>query len=256
MIITENLSYKYKNEKKETLKNISLHFKIGDFCAIIGPNGSGKTTLLKILAGIIPTTNKIVINTKQLNHLKSRDIAKNIAYVSQYQDTLFNFSVFDTVMMGRNPHQNRWHSFSSKDNEIVMEALEMTHLLDVRNKFTDQLSGGERQRVFIARAITQNTPILLLDEPLSNLDINHQFEIMDILSKLNNNQTITILIVVHNLSIINPYTKQILMLKEGEIFRYGEMKNVFNPENIKDLFDLSKKLSVDFSGNITKKQNI
>ncbi|HRR04060.1 MAG TPA: ABC transporter ATP-binding protein, partial [Bacteroidales bacterium] len=146
-------------------------------------------------------------------------------------------------------------TFSSKDKEIVMEALEMTHLINVQNKFTDQLSGGERQRVLIARAIAQNTPILLLDEPLSNLDITHQFEIMDILSQLNENQKITILIVVHNLSIINQYAKKILMLKNGKVFRYGELKNVFNPENIKNLFDLPERLSVDMSGNITKNSN-
>ena len=157
--------------------------------------------------------------------------------------------------MIRNPHQNRWETFSSKDKEIVMEALEMTHLINVQNKFTDQLSGGERQRVLIARAIAQNTPILLLDEPLSNLDITHQFEIMDILSQLNENQKITILIVVHNLSIINQYAKKILMLKNGKVFRYGELKNVFNPENIKNLFDLPERLSVDMSGNITKNSN-
>jgi len=109
--------------------------------------------------------------------------------------------------------------------------------------------------VLIARAIAQNTPILLLDEPLSNLDITHQFGIMDILSQLNENQKITILIVVHNLSIINQYAKKILMLKNGKVFRYGELKNVFNPENIKNLFDLPERLSVDMSGNITKNSN-
>ena len=255
MITTENLSYKYKNEKKDILKNVSVHFEKGDFCAIIGPNGSGKTTLLKVLARILPTNHNIIINNKNLDKLKTRDIAKNIAYVPQYNDSLFNFSVFDTVMMGRNPHQNRWETFSSKDKEIVMEALEMTHLINVQNKFTDQLSGGERQRVLIARAIAQNTPILLLDEPLSNLDITHQFEIMDILSQLNENQKITILIVVHNLSIINQYAKKILMLKNGKVFRYGELKNVLNPKNIKNLYDLMERLSVDMSGNITKNSN-
>jgi len=251
MIEIKNLSFAYDN--KIVLDDISTHIHQGDFYAITGPNGSGKTTLLKIIAGLIPTKDSVFINQITIKNLKIREIAKKIAYVPQNQDTTFNFSVFDTVMMGRNPYQSRWETFSEKDNHIVLDALEKTNLLHLKDRFTNQLSGGEQQRVRIARSMAQDTPILLLDEPLSNLDIVNQFEIMDILSYLNKNKKRTIIIVLHNFSIALQYVKQMMMIKEGNIIYSGNTQDVLTPKHIRELFDLSDQYLIDQQGNILKK---
>ena len=251
MIEIKNLSFAYDN--KIVLDDVSTHIHQGDFCAITGPNGSGKTTLLKIIAGLIPTQDSVFINQITIKNLKIREIAKKIAYVPQNQDTTFNFSVYDTVMMGRNPYQSRWETFSEKDNHIVLDALEKTNLLHLQDRFTNQLSGGEQQRVRIARSMAQDTPILLLDEPLSNLDIVNQFEIMDILSYLNKNKKRTIIIVLHNFSIALQYVKQMIMIKEGKIIYSGNTQDVLTPKHIRELFDLSDHYLIDQQGNILKK---
>jgi iron complex transport system ATP-binding protein len=156
-------------------------------------------------------------------------------------------------MMGRNPYQSRWETFSEKDNHIVLDALEKTNLLHLQDRFTNQLSGGEQQRVRIARSMAQDTPILLLDEPLSNLDIVNQFEIMDILSYLNKNKKRTIIIVLHNFSIALQYVKQMMMIKEGKIIYSGNAQDVLTPAHIRELFDLSDQYLIDQQGNILKK---
>lgn len=250
MIVIKNLSFAYK--EKWVLHQLNTHIKEGDFYAIVGANGSGKTTLLKTIGGLLPTKESIWISNIAVDKIKTRELAKKVGYVPQNQDIVFNFSVFESVMMGRNPHQSRWETFSAKDEKIVNVALEKTNLLHLKDKFINQLSGGEQQRVRIARAIAQQTPILLLDEPLSNLDVVHQFEIMDILSELNKNQNITILIVLHNLSMALQYVKQVMMLKNGEILHIGDAKETLIPLNIKNTFGLSEIFSIDSQGNITK----
>jgi len=126
-------------------------------------------------------------------------------------------------------------------------------LLHLKDRFTNQLSGGEQQRVRIARSMAQDTPILLLDEPLSNLDIVNQFEIMDILSYLNKNKKRTIIIVLHNFSIALQYVKQMMMIKEGNIIYSGNTQDVLTPKHIRELFDLSDQYLIDQQGNILKK---
>lgn len=250
MITIQNFSFSYKD--KLVLQNIDIYIKEGDFCAIIGANGSGKTTLLKSVCRLLPSKKSIFLQHKEIEKYKPKELSRIVGYVAQNQDVVFHFSVLETVMMGRNPYQSRWETFSKKDENIVFDAMRSTNVLHLKDKLVNQLSGGEQQRVRIARAIAQQTPILLLDEPLANLDIVHQFEIMEILTDLNKKENITVIIVLHDISIALQYAKQVIMLKSGKIAHFGKSEEILTAENIKETFGLSSSFSVDTKGNIAK----
>ena len=248
MIEVRNFSFAYND--KNVLTHVSAHFPLGTFCAIVGPNGAGKSTLLKAIAKLLDTSGGIVIDGTSLKDYSFASLSRKVAYVSQRQDVIFDFSVFDTVMMGRNPYQGRWAAPSDTDRKIVEDALEMTHLTELKERMLLQLSGGELQRTYIARAIAQQTPILLLDEPLSNLDVSHQLEIMEIVSRLNQNKKTTILFVVHDFSIAMRYASSVLLLDSGQVVDFGEPAAVLTPDKIRKTFHIPDKYGIDNLGRI------
>lgn len=252
MIEIRNLSFAYT--KKKVLDNLSLTFEKGDFCAIIGPNGSGKTTLMRAIAGILSplVLDKILINNKLIKQYSRNELARQLAFVPQRQDVVFDFSVFDTVMMGRNPYQKSWESGSSHDEKIVSDILKETKLWDLKDRMLAHLSGGEMQRTMIARAMAQQTPLLLLDEPLANLDVAHKYEIMNLLAELNQSQKTTILIILHDFSFAKQYARHTLLLRDGKKQLYDVSDKVVNTENIRTSFDLSVDYQVDKWGNVIK----
>ena len=248
----QNLRFGY--DKKFIFNDLSLSFGQGDFCSILGPNGSGKTTLLKCIVGLLqPGGGEIKLYGKPLSEYKMMDLARKIAYVPQYQDIVFDISVFDYVMLGRNPYQTPWEMQRPEDKEIVEEMLQKCNVWHYRDTLMQSLSGGERQRVMIARAMAQQTGIMLLDEPLSNIDVTHKFEIMDILRQLNEEQQVTVLIILHDLSIAKAYSKQVLLLKEGGIQQFGDKSAVLTEENIRNCFDLSEQYIISEEGFISKR---
>ena len=252
MIEIQDFSFSY--HQKNVLTDVSAHFAYKDFCVIIGPNGAGKSTLLKSILKLTGETEKIRLKGKALTQYTFKDLAKEIAFVPQHCDIVFDFSVEEIVMMGRHPHQKRWSIPTTNDRQCVEHALEITKLTELKEKQLTQLSGGELQRALIARAIAQDTPILLLDEPLSNLDIAHQFEVMDILTELNQQQNRTILMVIHDFAIAKQYAKNALLLKDGHVFGYGSCSEMITPEKISKLFDLPPRLHLDQNGNVFKNQ--
>lgn len=247
-----NLTFGYT--QKEVFQQLSLSFAEGDFCAMIGPNGSGKTTLLKAIAGILSpkVESNVLIYNKLIKNYSRNALAKKLAFVAQRQEVVFDFSVFDTVMMGRNPYQKRWDSGSKNDEDIVTNVLQQTRLWHLRDRMLAHLSGGEMQRVMIARAMAQQTPILLLDEPLANLDIAHKFEIMDILKELNQTNHTTILIILHDFSFAKQYTDKTLLLNEGKVELFAESSSVITTSHIQQVFNLSTEYQVDEWGNIRR----
>lgn len=249
----QNLRFGY--DKKVIFNDLSLSFSQGDFCSILGPNGSGKTTLLKCIVGLLqPVGGEINLYGKPLSEYKMMDLARKIAYVPQYQDIVFDISVFDYVMLGRNPYQTPWEMQRPEDKEIVEEMLQKCNVWHYRDTLMQSLSGGERQRVMIARAMAQQTGIMLLDEPLSNIDVTHKFEIMDILRQLNEERQVTVLIILHDLSIAKAYSRQVLLLKAGVVQQFGDKNAVLTEENIRKCFDLSDVYDVSEAGFITKKR--
>ncbi len=209
-----------------------------EFAGIIGPNGSGKSTFIKNLSNLFqPDEGVIYLNSKKLNQLSASELARQMAVVPQQTVINFSFSVYDLVMMGRNPYQDRWGSIDDKDRKIVEEALTLTDTRQFRNKSIDQLSGGERQRVIIARALAQSPEILLLDEPTSSLDINYQGEIFDLLSFLNKERNLTIVVVSHDLNLSGQYCQRLILFNKGEVYACGSPEEVLTEDNINGVYN-------------------
>jgi len=236
MIEVKNLSFSYE---EEVLSNINITIEKGKFYTILGPNGSGKTTLLKLISkGLNVSKNHVFIDGEDLNTISSKQLAKKIAMVPQSTEIEFDFSVEDIVLMGRTPHIKRFSSESEKDFEMAREAMEMTNTLILKDKKINELSGGERQRVIVARAICQDTNIILLDEPISHLDIHHQIEIMNEMKQLNENKNITIVAVLHDLNIAAAYSDHMILMNKGKVHSYGRPEEILNEKTIKEVYGL------------------
>lgn len=231
----ENLNCSYGD--RSILNNININFEKNKFHSIIGPNGSGKTTLLKNILRVLPVENKcIYIDSKDVNSFKSKDFAKKLSSVPQNTNIDFDFSVMDIVLMGRTPYLKRFESEKENDIKIVKEAMEMTNTWDLKDKSINELSGGERQRVIIARALSQESEIMLLDEPISNLDIQHQIEILDTIKYLNRN--VTIIAVLHDLNLAAQYSDSLILLKDGKVLSHGAVEEVLTEKNIRDAYNI------------------
>jgi iron complex transport system ATP-binding protein len=252
MLTLSHIFHRYQEEL--VLKNISFELQKGDYCAIIGPNGSGKTTLLNIISGALKKQEgDITIADKKIEDYDVQTLAKQISVVPQRSEPIYHFSVFDMVMFGRHPYQTRWSMHNIDDEDIVYNALQKTNLLSLKDRMTSQLSGGEFQRTLIARAIAQQAPLMLLDEPLANLDIPHQFEILEILAELNSSKQTTILMVIHDIALAMQAVPKTLLLKKGQDIYHGETQNICRDHLIDHLFDLDESYEIDSFGHVRKR---
>jgi len=221
----------------KVLSDISLEVKPGDFVGILGPNGSGKTTLLKSISRVLkPHGGSIFIDRDDIYSLKPIEVAKNMAVVPQDSSVGFDFSVMDVVLMGRNPHLGKFQMETKKDVEIARKAMELTNTWGFADRSIHELSGGERQRVIIARALAQEPKILLLDEPMSHLDIINQLEIMDLVKSLCVKNGLAVIAVIHDLNMAARYCNSALLLKTGKVFAIGKIDEVLTSENIRSVF--------------------
>lgn len=233
----KDLSCTLGNEK--IINNINLNIESNKFYSIIGPNGSGKTTLLRnISKAIEPLSQTIFVIGSDIKKLKFKELSKKIAYVPQSTQLDFNFSVMDIVLMGRTPYLKRFQNESTYDLEMAENAMNLTNTWHLRDRNINELSGGERQRVIIARAIVQQTDILLLDEPISNLDIQHQIKILDTLKTLNIEKKLTIIAVLHDLNIAAQYSDYLILVNKGEVQSQGTPEKVLTRKNILDVYNL------------------
>jgi iron complex transport system ATP-binding protein len=224
----------------KVLEEVSLSVKGGDFVGILGPNGSGKTTLLKSISRILkPHRGAILLNEVDIYSLKNVDVAKQLAVVPQESNIGFSFSALDVVMMGRNPHITRFQMEGAKDLAIARKAMTVTNTWQFANRPINELSGGEKQRVIIARALAQEPSIMLLDEPLTHLDIINQLEIMDLTKELCVKNKLVVLAVFHDLNLAARYCTSAIMLKKGKIFAAGSLSEVLTSENIKGVFNVN-----------------
>ncbi len=230
----ENFSCGYDQFK---LSGIDFQLKKGTFSGIIGPNGSGKTTLFRGISGTLKTlSGSIHLKGEDLRALSLRTRAKNIAVVSQFVDADL-ISVEDYVLMGRLPYQGRFRFFeTSQDIEIAHKYMKLTSIFQHKDKLMTELSGGEQQRAAIARALTQQPELLLLDEPTSHLDITHQVKILDLLQQLNEETGLTVLMVIHDLNLASEYCDQLILFNEGKIFTQGKPEEVINYETIEQVY--------------------
>ncbi len=224
---------------RKILENVSLCVKEGDFVGILGPNGSGKTTLLKSIGRTLkPYKGAILLNDKDIYSLKSLDVAKQMAVVPQENAISFNFTALEVVMMGRSPHLARFEMETEKDMDVTRKVMNLTNTWHLASRPVTELSGGERQRVIIARALAQEPKVLLLDEPLTYLDIINQLEIMDLIKSLCVSQGLIVMAVVHDLNLAARYCNCALLLKKGCVFAAGSLDEVMTSENIKTVFQV------------------
>jgi len=248
IIEVENLSFGYSDA--EVLQNLSFEAARQSFLAIAGPNGAGKTTLLNLLCGLLtPKVGSIKIDTAPVESYSVRKLAQKVAVVRQEFVPVFDFTVGEMVSMARTPYLGTFGFESKTDKKFVNEALEMTDVARFAPRPLAELSGGERQRVFIARALAQNTPILLLDEPTSFLDLKHQVDIYDLLKRMQLEKGKTIVAVTHDINLAAQYCDEVLLLGGTQLsnkpqnetgaetnYCIGKAKDVFSPEQIEKVF--------------------
>lgn len=230
----ENYSCGYPSFR---LSGIGLSLDKGTFAGIIGPNGSGKTTLFRGITGSLASlSGEISLNGQCLKSLSLRERAQNIAIVSQFADA-DQITVEDYVLMGRIPYYSRFQFFETKkDREIAGRYMQLTDVFHHKDKLMTELSGGEQQRAAIARALTQQPELLLLDEPTSHLDITHQVRILNLLRQLNDELGLTVLMVIHDLNLASEYCDHLLLFNDGKIFTQGKPDEVLAFETIEEVY--------------------
>lgn len=217
--------------KKPIIKDISFAVEEGQFVGIVGPNGSGKTTLLRAIVGLLKiSSGSIVISHHKLEHLDRRELARRIAFVPQMMEPIDGFTVEELVMLGRTPYFERFSFETHDDRDAVKWAIEELKIEDLALRPATELSGGEFQRVAIARALAQEPKLLLLDEPISHLDIRYQVKICKLLRKLRSHRSI--LATFHDLNIASRFCSKLILLKNGELIAEGPPDEVVTPENI------------------------
>lgn len=223
-------------QQEPILKDLTLQVETNSFWTIVGPNGSGKSTFLNLLAGLLkPQQGTIRIEGKKVSDFNSRSLARLLAMVRQEFVPAFEYTVEEIVMMAR--YSQRSSLFENdQDRQITDKALQDTDILQFAQRPLGSLSGGERQRVFIARALAQETPILLLDEPTSHLDIKHQIRIYDLLKKMQAEQSKTILMITHDLNLAAQYSDKVILMASGGTSVQGDPSEVINIERIQSFF--------------------
>ncbi len=218
---------------RQVISRVSLQIETGEFFVIIGPNGAGKTTLLKALSGLHPLIEgDIQIRQRPIGDYTKKELARTLALVPQQVNADFPFTVAETVLMGRYPHLGLLAVEGKRDLELAEQAMEFTEVIHLAGRRLGQLSGGERQRVIIARAICQQSEILLLDEPTAFLDPAHQLRIMDLMERLRLREKITIVMVSHDLNLASTYADRLLLLKDGTVENIGTPREVLTREQL------------------------
>ena len=227
------------------LNGVSIGARQNDFVGLIGPNGSGKSTLLKCIYRVLePTDGAVLLDVKVLSDYSYRESAKRIAVLAQHNYYNFEFSVRDVVLMGRSPHKRHMERDNAEDFRIVQEALELVGMGNFADRSFSTLSGGEQQRVILARALAQQTPCLILDEPTNHMDVKYQLQLMDIVKKLNR----TIISAVHDLNIAAMYCTQIYVLKAGRVVAYGTPEEVLTEKMIREVYEVEAEVFRDRKG--------
>lgn len=221
MIEAKGICFHYKN-CPVVLQNVDFQAEDGHFLAILGNNGAGKSTLLKCMNGILkPDAGSLLLDGEDLLTMPHRQVAQRVAFVAQTVAST-QMTVHDMVMLGRRPYMG-W-SFSREDHDIVHAAMARLGLMDMRGRFLNQLSSGERQKVMLARALAQQPRLLLLDEPISALDIRNQYQVLKIVGELCRTEGLTAVVVIHDLTLALRFCDRFLLMRDGQVYRCGGLE--------------------------------
>ena len=234
---------------RNIIEDLSLQVPAGDVLAIIGPNGAGKSTLLKMLTGqLTPSAGAVRLQGEAINSLAPSAMAKVLAYVPQGPQAPPDILVRELVSYGRHPHRAWYMGSRAEDEEAVERALERTGLVDLAKRPVGLLSGGERQRAWLALALAQQPQVLLLDEPTTFLDVCHQFELLDLLRRLNEEDNLTVVLVLHEINHALRYAKRVAVVKDGRLAALGYPWDVVTPELLRQVFRVQGEVVADSDG--------
>lgn len=237
-IAVRDLSFAYDN--RPVLHGLNLDFRPGGFHAMVGPNGSGKSTLLALLAAhLAPSAGSVTFNDQYISSITPAALARQMALVPQETAFSFPFTVFETVLMGRHPHIPRFARPSEEDLRLVRQAMEVMDLTDLADRTMPELSGGERQRTVFARALAQDAPCLLLDEPTSSMDIRHALAAMTFLRDLAHSENRTIVAVLHDLNQAANHCDSVTVLDKGTVYAAGSPGSTLTPDIIGAVFGVT-----------------
>lgn len=235
MLKINNLSVFYGD--RQILHEIQLEVHSGEIVALLGPNGAGKSTLIRSISGVIPIrAGNIFVDQKDVTSLSTMERARHISVVPQAISMPPAFTVWETVLLGRTPYLNFLGQTSAKDEAIARQALEQVDVVHLIEKRMDEISGGEQQRVLLARTLAQDTPILLMDEPTTHLDISHQIDLLKLITKQAREKNLTVLIALHDLNLASMFADRIAIVQNGLLCVAGTPQETLTSDIINSVY--------------------
>lgn len=237
MLSATGLHFAYGDKK--VLIDIDLELLPGQLLGLIGPNGSGKTSLIRSLSGILkPASGSIWLADRNLSEFSEQERARQIAVVSQSTQLPPAFTVFETVALGRTPHLRWLGRLGLHDLDIVQQAMQSSEITQLSDRRINELSGGEQQRVLLARALAQDCPILLLDEPTAHLDLRHQLNLLSLVRRMAHEQNLAVLVAMHDLNLASLFADHLVLLVDGHIRASGSPSDVLTTETLQNAYQV------------------
>ncbi len=235
-ISMKNINYQIDDRK--ILENISLHVNQGDFITILGRNGCGKSTIIKAIAKEISVEGNIEFFNEDIDQIKPKVLAKKLAVLNQHSNVSEDITVVEYVAYGRIPFRGLFKSETKEDVQIIEKMLKLTGLMGMENRYLSTLSGGELKRVHLALCLVKQPKVLILDEPTNHLDVKYQFELLKLIRKINEEDGVTVICVLHDINQAIKFSDYLYLIKDGKIFANGASDDVITIENVKEVFDV------------------
>ncbi|MEV5547219.1 ABC transporter ATP-binding protein [Streptomyces sp. NPDC052309] len=233
----ENVTLAY--DQRVIAEKLSVEIPDNSFTVIVGPNACGKSTLLRALSRMLkPSHGRVLLDGEVIQSMPAKQVARTLGLLPQSSIAPDGITVADLVGRGRYPHQGLLRQWSTEDERVVQESMAQTGVAELADRYVDELSGGQRQRVWIAMALAQQTPLLLLDEPTTYLDIQHQIDVLDLCAELHEEQGRTLVAVLHDLNHAARYATHLIALRGGEVIAEGAPNDIVTSELVEEVFGL------------------